>query len=278
MDLSAPVNLLLSRVNKSVVEDIIETNKLVKRAKSRKNQTMIIHSMDPSELMIATWVDAAHANRHDLSSTMGILLGCTTKKILEGSLVEVNPIYWNSSKINRVCRSSASAETRAAVDGEDIMFATRFQMSEFQGYKANIWDPDETVTKTPGVLISDSKNLFDRLSQTIMTLQGAERRSDIESLCLKEAILFSDVKVRWVNGDSQLSNSFTKESEPHQIFLFMSRNGRWRIVYDQDAISGRKRKALGLNALDAQQHTKPTEDAQNSLNILDPCNSHCGHT
>ena len=144
------------------------------------------------------------------------------------------------------------------------MFLVRFQMSEFAGHFANIWNPDETVMKTPGVLISDSKNLFDRLSQTMVTLQGAEKRSDIESLCLKEAILHSDVKIRWVNGDSQLSNSLTKDTEPHQLFLFMARNGRWRIVFDQEILSGKKRKALGLSALDAQQHThlNPIQDSE----------------
>jgi hypothetical protein len=109
------------------------------------------------------------------------------------------------------------------------------------------------VNHTAGVLISDSKNLFDRLSQTMLTLKGAEKRSDIESLCLKESMFFNETSIRWVNGDSQLSNSLTKQDEPQQVMLFQARNGRWRIIYDQSLMSGKKRKSLGLGALETQQ-------------------------
>jgi putative AlgH/UPF0301 family transcriptional regulator len=253
MELSAPVSLLLSKINSATVEDVIEVNKVVKKAKSRSKQAMLIHCLDPQDLLIAAWVDAAHANRTDLSSTKGILIGCTSSKLLDGHLEVVNPIFWCSSKITRVCRSSASAETRAAVDGEDQMYALRFQLSEFRGFAANPWQPGETVNHTAGVLISDSKNLFDRLSQTMLTLKGAEKRSDIESLCLKESMFFNETSIRWVNGDSQLSNSLTKQDEPQQVMLFQARNGRWRIIYDQSLMSGKKRKSLGLGALETQQ-------------------------
>ena len=253
MELSAPVGLLLSKINTSTVEDLVEVNKLIRRAKSRKEQAILIHGLNPNDFLISAWVDAAHANRPDLSSTKGIFIGCTSSKLLDGDLDVVNPIFWCSSKITRVCRSSASAETRAAVDGEDMMYSVRFQLSEFQGHQANPWSPDETVNHTPGVLISDSKNLFDRLSQTMLTLKGAERRSDIESLCLKESMFFNNTSLRWVNGDSQLGNSLTKSDEPHQILLFHARNGRWRIVYDQSLMSGKKRKSMGLGSLEAQE-------------------------
>lgn len=252
MDLSAPVSLMLSKINTSTVEDIIEVNKLLRRAKSRKQQSLLIHTLEPNDLCLAAWVDAAHANRPDGSSTKGIFIGCTSQRILKGELETVNPIYWNSSKITRVCRSSASAETRAAVDGDDQMYALRFQLGEFMGHYANTWNTDETANHTMGILISDSKNLFDRLSQTMLTLKGAEKRSDLESLCLKESTLFNNTVLRWVNGDSQLGNSLTKSTEPQQLLLFFARNGRWRIVYDQSILSGKKRKTLGLGSLDSQ--------------------------
>ena len=82
-------------------------------------------------MSVTTWVDAAHANRQDGSSTKGILVGCSSPQLLSGELDVVSPVYWVSSKITRVCPSSVAAETRAAVDGEDIMYSVRFQLSEF---------------------------------------------------------------------------------------------------------------------------------------------------
>ena len=114
----------------------------------------------------------------------------------------------------------------------------------------SIWQCDKAVSEIAGVLISDSKNLYDRLNQTVLTLKGAEKRIDIETLCLKESMYATSLKIRWVNGDSQLANSLTKEAELHQLFEFFRRNGQWRIVYDPELLSGRKRKQIGLGSLD----------------------------
>ena len=250
MDLCASVGILLSRTNHATVSDLIEVNKVLRLAKARKNQKMIIHSIPPEELVVSTWVDAAHANREDGSSTKGVFVGCSSRALLDGALEKVSPIYWASSKITRVCRSSASAETRAAVDGEDQMFAIRFQLAEFLGFPPDVWDVESTVRNVTGILVSDSKNVYDRLSQTMMTIKGAEKRSDLESLCLKEAVTTTETILRWVNGDSQLANSLTKGTEPHQMLLFLSRNCRWRIVYDSEILSGRKRKSMGISSLE----------------------------
>ena len=100
-----------------------------------------------------------------------------------------------------------------------------------------------------GAIVSDSKNMFDRLTQPILTLRGSEKRSDLETLCLKEAMESCGVMVCWVNGDGQLANSLTKENENHQVMLFLHRNCQWRIVYDEEFMSGKRRKELGAHTL-----------------------------
>ena len=49
MELSAPVGLHLSRISSPTVEDVIEVNKLVTKAKSRCKQSMLIHKLDPND-------------------------------------------------------------------------------------------------------------------------------------------------------------------------------------------------------------------------------------
>ncbi|CAE7625753.1 GIP, partial [Symbiodinium necroappetens] len=219
--LSGPVGVMLSKVNRATVQDLVETNKLLKKAKSMRQHRVRIHKME-GPLHLACWVDASHANRPDLSSTKGIFVGWTDSKLLEGQLSQVTPISWISSKIHRVCRSPASAETRAAVDGEDELYAIRLQAAEFQGKVVNVRNVDATIREISSSLISDSKCLYDRLQQTALTLKGEEKRSDIESLCLKEAMDHSSLQVRWVHGDAQLANSLTKDNEYHQILLYQS--------------------------------------------------------
>ena len=41
-------------------------------------------------------------------------------------------------------------------------------------------------SKLSGVLISDSKNLSDRLNQTVLTLKGAEKPSTLKPYALKK--------------------------------------------------------------------------------------------
>ena len=249
---SAPTSLLLSRIHSGTVNDIVETNKLLRKAKLNQHQKLLIHKQDTGEMLLAAWADAAHANRTDGGSTKGIFIGWTTTKLLDGDLVNISPIFWQSSKAHRTCRSSAAAETLAAVDAEDELYAIRLQTCEFLGDAVSLWSCDESVKTVPGVLITDSKNLHDRLNRTVMTFRGEEKRSDIESMCLNESMNATQMKLRWVNGDSQLANSLTKDSEPHQIFEYHRRLGQWRIVYDPELFSGRKRRQLGLDRLTAK--------------------------
>ena len=91
--------------------------------------------------------------------------------------------------------------------------------------------------------------MYDRLQQTALTLKGEEKRSDIESLCLKEAMETTALEVRWVHGDAQLANILTKDSEYQQILLFQSLGGRWRITYDEQLMSGKRRRQLQIPPL-----------------------------
>lgn len=196
MYLSAPVGLMLSKVNNATVEDLIETNKVVKRARSWKHLKLKIHAMDPKNFSVGCWCDAAHANRHEGSSAKGIFIGVCDGNLGDGEMTKVSPIFWQSSKIHRKCRSPAAAETCAAVDGDDEAFAIRFQLAEFLGLPVSIWDINASIQNIPGLVISDSKNLYDRLSKTVVTLKGEEKRSDLESLCPKESMNCANTQLR----------------------------------------------------------------------------------
>ena len=262
--LCAHVGIMLSRIHQGTVRDVLEVNRLVKKARASQHQRLFVHPRPSEEKpTLAAWVDAAFANRVDGSSTKGVLIGWTSDKLLQGDMVQITPVYWQSARIHRICRSSASAETRAAVDAEDELYAVRYQTFEFLGGRVPLWRPDDAVETVSGVLISDSKNLFDRLNQTVLTLRGAETRSDIETLCLKESMLSTGVQVRWLNGDPQLAISLTKETEPHQLCEYLRRHGTWRIVFDPQLLSGRKRKQLGLDRLECAKEPEPqSEKAQ----------------
>ena len=45
-----------------------------------------------------------------------------------------------------------------------------------------------------------------------------------------------------------LSNSLTKPHEKSQMMLYVKMNFRWKVVYDEAMMSGKKRRKMGLGA------------------------------
>ena len=250
---SAEVGLLLSEVSESTVETIQRTNNLLGRAKARKDHKIYVHAFSPqTQLGLFAWADAAGQNRRDGSSTQGIFIGAAPITLLDGCIEHVTPIAWHAGKIDRVTRSPGAAEARAVVNGEDLLFHARFQFGELCDGQPNIFDVDSTVNKILGCVISDSRNVYDKLQCEELSAKGAERRTDIELLCLKSAQRYNQLQVRWVHSEAQLSNALTKAGAK-ELELYYKGRQQWRIVQDSEMRSFRKRKQDGLEIF---EHTK----------------------
>ena len=73
--------MLLSQVNSSTIETLIETNKLIYKTKCQRKHKLIIHGgIGMHDTLIAGWADAAAQNRVDGKSTQGSFIGITSKK------------------------------------------------------------------------------------------------------------------------------------------------------------------------------------------------------
>ncbi|OLQ04719.1 Retrovirus-related Pol polyprotein from transposon TNT 1-94 [Symbiodinium microadriaticum] len=89
-------------------------------------------------------------------------------------------------------------------------------------------------------------------------LGGAERKSNLELLSVKEAQIRTALQVRWVHSEAQLGNSLTKQNGGHELELFSRMGQAWRIVEDPAMRSARKRKADGVPPL--ASHDKDDAD------------------
>ena len=253
---SAEVGLLLSEVSESSVETILKANRLLGKAKARKDHKLIIHAYTPeTQLGLFAWADAAGQNRRDGSSTQGIFIGAAPIGLLDGNVEHVTPIAWHAGKIDRVTRSPGAAEARAVVNGEDLLFHARYQFGELLEEQPNIFDVDTTVNRVLGCVISDSRNVFDKLQSAELSPKGAERRTDIELLCLKSAQRHNNLHVRWVHSEAQLSNALTKP-DARELELYYKGNQQWRIVQDEAMRSFRKRKQAGVGIFENSSNTK----------------------
>ena len=254
---SAEVGLLLSEVNKSTIETIYKANRLLDKVKDMKEHCMKVHAIEPHMLSLFAWVDAASQNRVDGSSTQGIIVGISSHRLRHGSCEPVTFVAWHSQKIGRICRSPGAAEAAAANNGEDLLFFARFQLAEMMGAQVNVRDINSVVNQISGCLVTDSRNVYDKLETEVLSVKGAEKRTDLELLSLKSAQIRNAVEIRWVHSEAQLSNGLTKSNEHKQLHLFYRMGHKWRIVEDEERASARKRKLLGLEPLENRKSQGP---------------------
>lgn len=87
---SSDVNIIISLVPESKIEDVIKLNKLVDEVK-RNYIPLKIHAMaKDAPVELVAWGGAAWANRPDgINSTEGIVVGLASQALRKGSLTEV---------------------------------------------------------------------------------------------------------------------------------------------------------------------------------------------
>ena len=248
--LSADISLLLSEVGSSTVDTVIRSDILLAHAKARATHKMLIHSYPKeAELGLVAWVDAAAQNRLDGGSTQGIMVGLAPMALQSGDVCAVSLMSWHSSKIDRKCRSPGASEALAAINGEDCLYYARYQWSELLHGEVDLRHPDRTVEKVPGCLVTDSRNVYDKMHNEVLVITGAEKRTSIELLGLKEAQRRTQVAIRWVHSEAQLANSLTKQGGHHELEMFYKMGFRWRIVEDNQMMSARRRREHNLQPL-----------------------------
>ncbi|OLQ15715.1 Ankyrin-2 [Symbiodinium microadriaticum] len=242
----------VKKVSRSSVETIVKANMLLAMAKSKKDHIMKIHSFKKEDtLTMVAWVDAAQGNRADGGSTQGIFLGVSTTDLLEGKIAGVSPLAWTSQKIDRACRSPGASEAQAAVNGEDALYAARFQWSELLYGKPDLHHPDDLVKLTGGCVVTDSRNVYDKLETEVLVIKGAEKRTSIELLAVKESQINTRVEMRWVHSEAQLANSLTKAGPvgAREYELYFRMGHQWRLVEDEVIAPDRLQSVRGDDAV-----------------------------
>ena len=257
--LSAEVSLLLTEVSRSSVDTILKANMLLATAKAKQAYKMKIHAFEETDdLVMIMWVDAANGNRIEGGSTQGLFLGMAPKSILGGHVTGVSPIAWHSQKIDRACRSPGAAEAQAAVNGEDCLYYGRYGWSELLHGSGDLRNPDLLVSETCGCLVTDSRNVYDRLITEVLVVKGAEKRTSLELLSIKESQARTKVQLRWVHSEAQLANSLTKQGGSREYELYYKMGHQWRLVEDESMMSAKRRREKGIQPLEQKDQSEVT--------------------
>ena len=136
---------MLPRESSQIINDI---KKFVREVHGQRDLGLKIHQLAAScdeDLAVVAWSDASLANRSDLSSTGGMMIGFVHREIIRGP---VNLISWGSSRLKRVCRSSLAAETQAMAEAEQELMFIRAQWRFVQNQNVpRTTRPNKTSTR-----------------------------------------------------------------------------------------------------------------------------------
>ena len=243
--LSAELSMLQSSLAKPTVADLKAANKLLKYTKkdSRRQLTIFTHGFCHwQDLCLMAWTDAAVANRPDLSSTGGQVMGMARRdQFVDGKMSQITLLAWSSRKLRRVARSSLAAEVQALAEGADNLWLARLQWAEFNGFDVSKGNEDAAVRASRGLLITDAKSIYDAITRSETQGLGLqEKQSALELLGVKEQIQRDGTDLRWVHSQAQLADGLTKVGARPVIEKFLEEQ-LWACKYDPAFESAKKR-------------------------------------
>ncbi|CAE7373259.1 RE1 [Symbiodinium necroappetens] len=206
---SAKVSYLLSMLATRRGEVVDMVNKLVREVHSSRHTSVRIQQLecDPSQMIMIGWSDAAVANRPDLKSTGGHLFGLMNPEEFKRGHGKINAITWKSGKLQRVARSSLSAETQALADLDgDLMFA-RMTWAEMNGAQGELKDKEDWIRSVPATMVIDARALYDSLERGDLTISNMKDKfSALETLALAQSMTSLGTQLQWTDSDHQLAD------------------------------------------------------------------------
>ena len=231
---------------------IDEVNRFVREIYGQKEIGLRIHQLaaeQDDDLVAVAWSDASLANRVDLSSTGGYIVGFVHRRMVDqGVRGPVNVMSWSSTKLKRVCRSSLAAETQSLSEAEQELMYVRAEWRELLGDDVDLRRPEEVVKKVKGVLVTDAKALYDAAMKGELQTSACnfkEKYTGLEVLGLIENLQRQETTLRWVNSAAQLADGMTKVSAQDRIRQFLEKGQIWNLAFDKEFISAKKRIAAG---------------------------------
>ena len=157
-------------------------------------------------LRLIVYCDASYANLSNGSSQGGYIIFISGKN---GTLA---PICWSSRKLRRVCRSTLSAETLAAIEAIDSSFWLQKIVNELSDFALGT-----TVVRT------DNKSLYDNINST---KAAEEKRLRVDIAAIRESVERREINVEWIESSQQLADVLTKQGANNRNLLNVLRKSK----------------------------------------------------
>ncbi|CAK0807406.1 unnamed protein product, partial [Prorocentrum cordatum] len=274
-DLAAGVAMGQRTQNKPTIQDLLETNRLIKLARKHADVGLEFPKLR-GPLCLVTYHDASWANADEpaegaISKLLAKTVGATSKdknitirsqagyvsflaeaKLLRGDRARAGIVDWRSGTIKRVRRSTLAAETMSAVDDLGCAQITRCVFASLEIPDAHPEDIPPSLL--PLVQVTDCASLYDTMHKDGYSKLPSERRLLLDLVGLKESLeeevsneFVADdqrgqLPLFWVPTDQQLGDQFTKRSDGSAIRAVL-RDTRLALQHQEPTDQAREHEA-----------------------------------
>lgn len=225
------VSTLLSEISGKDRSVAKRANALLGRIQDEQVTLRFPAQLDYDSAMLVVFTDASFANRADGFSQGGVIHALMNSNCLQGSESPIAFLEWSSHRVERVCRSTLSAEGQmvsAGLEGGDFL---KVLLREGRGAGFRLSRYTQYLKDTPGAIVMDARSVFDFLSSDSGKLP-TDRRLALDLRLVQHYITASDWALRWVSGPQQLSDSLTKETGDTRYLFWVMRNSKYQLLRD----------------------------------------------
>ncbi|KAF7570471.1 hypothetical protein PtrM4_104730 [Pyrenophora tritici-repentis] len=196
-------------------EDIKALNKRLKWQIENLDRGLRYITVNLTEAKLMVFVDGSFANNKDLSSQLGFVLMLVNESIDANTFtIQGNIIHYSSTKCKRVTRSVLASEIYGMVNGFDIGIAIATTL--------RIVTERLRIPEVPLVVCTDSYSLYECLVKLGTT---KEKRLMIDIMALRQSYERREItEIRWINGDDNPADAFTKASPNRALERFIDGN------------------------------------------------------
>ena len=241
--LLAPPCFEVSRLQQNVVtatvQDLVDCNKLIRRAKNCE-QHVHIPCLRLDELVVGAVSDAFHGNVRDGASQAGWMVLLMNPEVQKG-VGSVFCVAYASHRIRRIVRSTLAAETMGlatAVESGDYVRACLMELTD-GGFTLRSWYDD--IKKWPQLWVVDARSTYDHLNKDCGI--PTDKRLAIDVAALHETLARGGDRLVWVPGPVNPADGLTKAAGTNEALESLQSSGCWTLVETEESALKRAAEA-----------------------------------
>ena len=197
LDISFPMCEASTKFKNAAMKDVLYVNMIIKNAEST-NYGITFPQLSMEDLKLQLLTDASSNNLPNGGSQAGQVLFLTDDKS------NTCPLYWDSSKIKRVVRSTIAAETLYLTDECDVSIYINRSLELLL----------EHGKRREVIAYTDNQSLYNAGHNKKQTL---EKRLLVETAAIREMVERNEINISWIKKEKQLGDILTKSGASFKI-------------------------------------------------------------